>query len=103
MMYGKKSSTKMMSKAGKKDDPIKGASLKKTPIAKSNQKEVNSKMKNASKSMADAKAKKVAAEDKALRRNKRAAAAAVGTMVAGGLAMFKENKRRENWQSSRFK
>ena len=33
-MYGKKSSTKMMSKAGKKDDPIKGASLKPAPKAK---------------------------------------------------------------------
>jgi hypothetical protein len=93
MMYGKKSSTKMMSKAGKKDDPIKGASLKKTPIAKPNQKEVISKMKNASKSMADAKAKKVAAEDKALRRNKRAAAVTVGSMVTGATAMLRESKR----------
>ena len=97
MMYGKKPSTKMMSKAGKKDDPIKGASLKPKPVVKPSKKDVNAKMKNASKSMADAKAKKVAAEDKALRRNKRAAAATVGTMVAGGLAMFKENKKRGNY------
>jgi hypothetical protein len=32
MMYGKKSSTKMMSKAGKKDDPIKGKKLAPTPV-----------------------------------------------------------------------
>jgi hypothetical protein len=87
----------------KKKDPIKGASLKQTPIAKPNQKEVMSKMKNASKAMSDAKAKKEAAEDKALKKNKRAAAATVGSMAAFGLAMFQENKRRRKYDSTDFK
>lgn len=87
----------------KKKDPIKGAQLKSTTVVKPSKKDVNAKMKNASKAMADAKSKKDAAEDKALRNRKKAVAATVGTMVAGGIAMFKENKRRENWKSSRFK
>jgi len=95
MMYGKKSSTKMMSKAGKKNDPIKGASLKPKPVVKPSKKDVNAKMKNASKAMSDAKAKKDAAEDKALRRNKRAAAVTVGSMVTGATAMLRESRRLE--------
>lgn len=85
----------------KKKDPIKGASLKQTPIAKPNKKEVKAKMKNASKAMSDAQAKKVAAEDKALRRNKRAAAVTVGSMVTGATAMLRESRRLEREKNSK--
>lgn len=87
----------------KKKDPIKGAQLKQKPVVKPNEKDVKAKMKNASKAMADARSKKEAAEEKAFKNRKKAVAATVGSMVAGGIAMFKENKRREDWKSSRFK
>lgn len=75
--------------------PPKGASLKSKSIAKKSPSQMKAETKKAVGSVNAYRKKLDDKETKALRNRKRAAAGTLGAMVAGGLAMFRENKRRE--------
>lgn len=79
----------------KKKDPIKGAALKAKPTEKFSSKKIKEETKKAVGSVNSYRKKIDDQETKSLKRRKTAAAATLGAMVTGGLAMFRENKRRE--------
>lgn len=72
----------------------KGAKLKPSPVAKKSEKELNTIQKKAIKSLNDTRAKKEAAENKALQKNRRTAGAIVAGMITAAGAMYRENKKR---------